>query len=90
MAMGPNVTMDQARKTALLDWLERYRAATGAARDQLGVQVEAHTVTLNGMLEEAWFSVLCANMETTTPIVMVGLQADLAYAETQALLFASA
>lgn len=89
MAMGPNVTMDQARKKALLDWLERYRAATGAARDQLGAQVEAHTVKLNGTLEEVWFDALCANMETATPIAMVGRQADLAYAETQAMLLAS-
>lgn len=89
MVMGPNVTMDKARKTALLNWLERYRAATGAARDQLAAQVEAHTVMLNGIPEEAWFSVLCANMTTATPIATVGRQADLAYAETQALLLAS-
>lgn len=80
--------MDPSLKAGLLDWLVRYRAATGEARTRLAALVEAHTALLSAMPQQAWLGVLCENMETTTPIETVARQADLAYTETQALLLA--
>lgn len=82
--------MDPSLKAGLLDWLQRYRAATGEDRTRLAAQVEAHTALLSSMPQQAWLDVLCANMQTTTPIRTVAKRADLAYAETQALLLAGA
>lgn len=78
--------MDQTLKDGSLQWLERYRAATDAQRERLGGQVEALTALCSSVADEAWLDVVIQNRDTTTPIALVTQRADLAYAETQALL----
>lgn len=78
--------MENALKDNLLAWLERYRAAAGAERKRLGDQVESFSPLCSSVADEAWLDVVIQNRDTTTPIALVTQRADLAYAETQALL----
>jgi hypothetical protein len=78
--------MDPQLKSQLLDWLLRYRAATGEERRYLGQQVEAFTALVNGLEEEAWLSALLAHAKDGTPIPMVVRRADLAVAEVRSIL----
>lgn len=82
--------VDQTLKDAMLQWLERYRAATGAQRESLGGQVEALTALCSSAADLSWLDVVIGNRATTTPIALVTQRADLAYAETQALLLSPA
>lgn len=78
--------VDQTLKDGMLQWLERYRAAAGAERERLGGQVEALTALCGSVADEAWLDVVIQNRDTTTPIALVAQRADLAHAETSALL----
>lgn len=82
-------TMDTQIKSELLDWLSRYRAATGEERQRLGQQVEAFTAALAGLEEQVWLSALLDHAKDDTPIPMVVRRADLAAAEVRALLLPS-
>jgi len=78
--------MEQRHKDELLDWLKRYRAATGKARQRLAQKVEAYTAALAGVDEQIWLSTLLEHMQDDTPLVMVARQADLAVAELRTLM----
>ena len=78
--------MDQTLKDEMLQWLRGYRAATGAERERLGGQVEAFMALCSSLADVAWLDVVIGNRGTTTPIELVTQRADLAYAETSALL----
>jgi hypothetical protein len=78
--------MDPALKDGMLKWLKRYRAAAGAERQRLGAQIEAFAPLCSTPAEQAWADVVIQNQATSTPIALVAQRADLAYAETSALL----
>lgn len=84
--IASSTPMDQTLKDGSLQWLERYRAATGAERERLGRQVEALTALCSSAADLAWLDVVIQNRDTTTPIALVTQRADLAYTETNALL----
>lgn len=90
MAMITGSQMDQSLKDGMLQWLERYRAAAGTERKRLGAQIEAFAPLCSTAAEQAWADVVIQNRDTTTPIALVTQRADLAYAETQALLLTPA
>jgi hypothetical protein len=78
--------MEQRHKDELLDWLKRYRAATGEDRQRLAQQVEAYTAALAGDAEQTWLSTLLEHMNDDTPSAMVARRADLAVAELRTLM----